>query len=183
MGYSHALSLPFLLSCQLPAALTTCIIFFWIFMALARSTEQLNEKQETEPLMCYQRMRTVLVFTLVGATLSLFFQVFDFMSNNDFWWKFYWLSTDGSRQILFLIVLVAMMQLWAPHENSWVPPAPTSTSYVGVDGVEGSATAVAADEEEEEGLVADGDVKGTNVAPEEIGARAEDEDEDGTMLL
>merc|ERR1712194_619096 len=47
--YSHALSRPFLLTCQLPSALTTCVIFFWLFMALANSTEQLHAKQDVEP--------------------------------------------------------------------------------------------------------------------------------------
>merc|ERR1711957_398943 len=115
-------------------------------------------------------------------------EVFDFMGSSSVWRKFYWLSTDGNAQILFLVVLVVMMYLWAPHENSWLPPAPNVVTYVGVE--TNNMKAVPGDDEEAEGLVGTdhaaprgGELKPSSVAPDEIGVRADEGDEDGTMLL
>merc|ERR1711957_928408 len=98
-------------------------------------------------------------------------EVFDFMGSSSVWWKFYWLSTDGNAQILFLVVLVVMMYLWAPHENSWLPPAPNVVTYVGVETNNMKAAPRG------------GELKPSSVAPDEIGVRADEGDEDGTMLL
>jgi len=116
--HSHSLSLTFVLLCLLPVALLNGAIFYWIFTALSSLMETLKERRQNEKLLLFERLWTILVASLAIASLTLLFQIFDLSRSISIRWHYQWFFADGVSHILFLLVLAAMMYLWAPHTNS-----------------------------------------------------------------
>lgn len=116
--HSHSLSLTFVLLCLLPVALLNGVIFYWIFTALSSLMETLKERRQNEKLVLFERLWTILVASLAIASLTLLFQIFDLSRSISIRWHYQWFFADGVSHILFLLVLAAMMYLWAPHTNS-----------------------------------------------------------------
>jgi len=116
--HSHSLSLTFVLLCLLPVALLNGAIFYWIFTALSSLMETLKERRQNEKLLLFERLWTILVAALAIASLTLLFQIFDLSRSISIRWHYQWFFADGVSHILFLLVLAAMMHLWAPRTNS-----------------------------------------------------------------
>lgn len=116
--HSHSLSLSFVLLCLLPVALLNGAIFYWIFTALSSLMESLQERRQFEKLALFQRLWRILLGALIVATLTLLFQIITVSRSISSRWRYQWLLTDGVSHVIFLIVLVAMMYLWAPHKNA-----------------------------------------------------------------
>mmetsp|Transcript_35323 Transcript_35323/g.75275 ORF Transcript_35323/g.75275 Transcript_35323/m.75275 type:complete len:519 (+) Transcript_35323:114-1670(+) len=116
--HSHTLSVPFVLLCLLPVSLLNGVIFSWVFTVLSNMMESLKEKQQNEKLLLFQRLWKILLAALSVATLALLFQIFTLSKSLTSRWRYQWLLTDGVSHLLFLFVLMAMMYLWAPHQNS-----------------------------------------------------------------
>jgi len=115
---SHSLSIAFVLLCLLPVSLLNGAIFSWVFTALSGLMETLKERRQFEKLALFQRLWKILIAALVGATLTLLFQIFNLSRSITARWKYQWLLTDGISHVLFLFVLASMMYLWAPHKYS-----------------------------------------------------------------
>jgi signal transduction histidine kinase len=116
--HSHSLSLAFVLLCLLPVSLLNGGIFYWVFTALSGLMETLKERRQHEKLQLFQRLWNILIATLAVATTALLAQIFDLSKSISSRWKHQWLFADGISHTLFLVVLVAMMYLWAPNKNS-----------------------------------------------------------------
>mmetsp|Transcript_85413 Transcript_85413/g.198575 ORF Transcript_85413/g.198575 Transcript_85413/m.198575 type:complete len:529 (+) Transcript_85413:64-1650(+) len=116
--HSHSLSLAFILLCLLPVAQLNGAIFYWIFTALSSLMDTLRERRQNEKLLLFERLWKILVFALAVASLTLLFQIFDLSRSISIRWHYQWFFADGVSHILFLLVLAAMMYLWAPHTNS-----------------------------------------------------------------
>merc|ERR1740121_2132660 len=116
--HSHSLSLAFVLLCLLPVALLNGAIFYWIFTALSSLMETLRERRQSEKLLLFERLWRILVFALAIASMTLLFQIFDLSRSISIRWHYQWFFADGMSHILFLLVLAAMMYLWAPAANS-----------------------------------------------------------------
>merc|ERR1712039_12621 len=71
-----------------------------------------------EKLVLFERLWKILVFALAVASFTLLFQIFDLSRSISIRWHYQWFFADGVSHILFLLVLAAMMYLWAPHTNS-----------------------------------------------------------------
>jgi len=52
------------------------------------------------------------------ASCMLLWQIFDLSRSITIRWHYQWLFADGISHLLFLLVLLVMMYLWAPHTNS-----------------------------------------------------------------
>mmetsp|Transcript_6047 Transcript_6047/g.13369 ORF Transcript_6047/g.13369 Transcript_6047/m.13369 type:complete len:522 (+) Transcript_6047:129-1694(+) len=115
---SHSLSLTFVLLCLLPVSLLNGGIFYWVFTALSNLMETLAERRQSEKLLLFSRLWKILVFAMTVATATLLFQIFNLSRNITDKWRYQWLLTDGIFHVLFLVVLAAMMYLWAPHKYS-----------------------------------------------------------------
>lgn len=116
--HSHSLSITFVLLCLLPVAMLNGGIFYWIFSALSQLIENLKERKQLEKLKMFERLWAILTMTLAAASLTVIVQIFDLSRSISTRWHYQWFFADGVSHILFLIVLVAMMFLWAPRENS-----------------------------------------------------------------
>mmetsp|Transcript_82861 Transcript_82861/g.130585 ORF Transcript_82861/g.130585 Transcript_82861/m.130585 type:complete len:502 (-) Transcript_82861:111-1616(-) len=116
--HSHSLSLLFVLLCLLPVSLLNGGIFYWVFIALSSLTETLRERRQFEKLALFQQLWKILILALAVATLTLLVQIFNLSRSITSRWKQQWLFSDGISHMLFLVVLAAMMYLWAPRENS-----------------------------------------------------------------
>jgi len=116
--HSHSLSLAFVLLCLLPVSLLNGGIFYWVFTALSSLMETLRDRRQFEKLALFQRLWKILIFALAVATVTLLFQIFNLSRSITTRWKYQWLFADGVSHILFLVVLAAMMYLWAPHKYS-----------------------------------------------------------------
>jgi len=116
--HSHSLSLAFVLLCLLPVSLLNGGIFYWVFTALSSLMETLRDRRQFEKLILFQHLWKILIFALTVATMTLLFQIFNLSRSITTRWKYQWLFADGVSHILFLVVLAAMMYLWAPHKYS-----------------------------------------------------------------
>jgi hypothetical protein len=116
--HSHSLSLAFVLLCLLPVSLLNGGIFYWVFTALSSLMETLRDRRQFEKLALFQTLWKILIFALTVATLTLLFQIFNLSRSITTRWKYQWLFADGVSHVLFLVVLAAMMYLWAPHKYS-----------------------------------------------------------------
>jgi hypothetical protein len=116
--HSHTLSLLFVLLCLLPVSLLNGGIFYWIFTALSGLIETLKERRQTEKLVLFTRLWKLLVFSMGLASITLLWQIFDLSRSITVRWHYQWLFADGVSHMLFLLVLLAMMFLWAPTSIS-----------------------------------------------------------------
>jgi len=116
--HSHALSTQFILLCLMPVSLLNGSIFYWIFMALSGLINSLKERQQSAKLQLFQRLFKLLTFAMLATVVSLIFQICDLSRSISLRWKYQWFLQDGVHHILFSVVLVAMMYLWAPSANS-----------------------------------------------------------------
>jgi len=116
--HSHSFSLIFVLLCLMPVAMLNGAIFYWIFTALSSLMETLQERRQLEKLVLFTRLWKILIFALGMASLTLLFLVCDLSRSISIRWHYQWFLTDGVSHVLFLLVLAAMMYLWAPHNNS-----------------------------------------------------------------
>lgn len=116
--HSHTLSLTFVLLCLLPVSLLNGGIFYWIFTALSGLIETLRERRQSDKLLLFQRLWKLLVFAMGVASLMLLWQIFDLSRSIMLRWHYQWLFADGVSHLLFLVVLMVMMFLWAPNTNS-----------------------------------------------------------------
>jgi hypothetical protein len=116
--HSHSLPLSFVLLCLLPVSLLNGVIFYWVFTALSSLIQSLKDRGQTAKLQLFQRLWSILIVSLGVASVTLLYQIFSFSRSLVSQWMHQWLFTDGVSHILFLVVLVAMMYLWAPHQNS-----------------------------------------------------------------
>jgi len=118
LRHSHSLSIAFVLLCLLPVSLLNGGIFYWVFTALSSLMETLKERCQSEKLILFQRLWHILIIALGIATFTLLFQIFNLSKDSISRWKYQWLLTDAVSHALFLMVLAAMMYLWAPHKYS-----------------------------------------------------------------
>jgi len=153
--HSHSLPIIFVLLCLLPVSLLNGVIFYWVFTALSSLIQTLKERGQTSKLQLFQQLWSILILSLGVATGTLLYQFLALSSKLHKTWMNQWLFTDGVSHILFLLVLTAMMYLWAPHKNS------QRYAYSQIDGKEGDidkgAAATSADWVEEVGADDDED--------------------------
>lgn len=116
--HSPSLSLTFVLLCVLPVSTLHGAIFYWVFTALSELIQNLRDSRQTQKLQLFEKLWKVLLFALIVAALTLMVQIFVFAQDIAKQWMYQWLFSDGVAHALFLIVLVVMMYLWAPNENS-----------------------------------------------------------------
>jgi len=138
---AHSLSPSFVIFCLLPVALLNGAIFYWIFEALSKLIETLKDRKQTEKLLLFTRLWRILVASLAIDSLCLLFQIFDLSRTITDRWRYQWFFIDGIPHLLFLLVLLAMMYLWAPGT--------TSKNYSYNAQAEGKSTANKDDEKSE----------------------------------
>jgi len=115
---SHSVPMAFIALCLLPVSLMNGGIFYWVFSALSNLIETLEASGQSQKLALFQKLWYILVFDIVLAVIVMLVQIFAFSRNAAETWREQWLITDCAPHALFGVVLLAMMYLWVPHEDS-----------------------------------------------------------------
>merc|ERR1719215_792257 len=90
----------------------------WAMRSLSDTIELLKERQQTQRLVLFQRLRYVVLIALVGGSLSLLYEYFHVGDYSVSSWYYGYLFKDCLINIVFFFVLFSMMILWAPREGS-----------------------------------------------------------------
>ena len=103
---------------MLPVAALDLVFFFWILRSLNDIIAQLEAREQGVKLTLYKRFRGVLLFTmLVACAWSLIYSLIVFSGKVNQDWETRWIY-DGLFDILYLFILVCIMILWRPTNNS-----------------------------------------------------------------
>jgi len=122
---------------------------------------------------------------LVGFLLSIInatVQILD-IANDIFPWDLAWFSVEGAPQYSFMAILVAMMVVWWPTEDSWKYGYQVQTNAEDEEDV-GEARATRITMEDDDDIPLDShkpnaEKKGNKVSPESIGAPEAERDSGG----
>ncbi|CAJ1413687.1 unnamed protein product [Effrenium voratum] len=116
--HTQSVPIPFVLLCLLPVSMMNGGIFYWIFSALTNLMETLEAQGQKAKLALFKRLWWILVLSITFAVVVLLAQIFVFANDAEARWQEQWLVTDGAPQGGFLFILLAIMWLWAPNEDS-----------------------------------------------------------------
>lgn len=107
-----------------PLALIDTIFYWWIFLSLMRTIQQLTMRQASVKLLLYRRFFYVLIGAAIVTVLVILFQLVQalqaLMSSKsvpDSHWQTEWLY-DAIWHLLYYSVLVSIAVLWRPTINN-----------------------------------------------------------------
>lgn len=115
--HTQSVPVPFVILCLLPVSCMNGGIFYWIFAALSNLMETLEAQQQSAKLGLFQKLWWVLVLAIAFAFAVLLAQIF-IVANDSSSWQYQWLVTDFAPQAGFLFVLLCVMYLWCPNEDT-----------------------------------------------------------------
>lgn len=115
---SNSIPLSFVLLCVLPASIVHVLVVAWIFDELQALIKTLRERRQAAKLRLYLKLQAVLITGVVLAVIAFLLQTADLIMMPPGGWKYEWLLTDCSQNVVFALVLVAIMLLWVPHQHS-----------------------------------------------------------------
>mmetsp|Transcript_55944 Transcript_55944/g.154915 ORF Transcript_55944/g.154915 Transcript_55944/m.154915 type:complete len:520 (-) Transcript_55944:15-1574(-) len=117
--FSHALDKRFLMAAILPGILMYLLVYAWTFCSLGALGERLEQQKQEESLVAFSRVRLVLAFGSLLSLLILLLQVADIAYDSIFSWQHQWIPVEGAPHLAFVMVLIAMMVVWWPSQDSW----------------------------------------------------------------
>jgi hypothetical protein len=127
------------LLCFAPVALLDACTYWWIFVALSALLAQLRARGQLVKLLLYRKFAIVLALSFVCALgieiYSVYFKVSacacasaaaasalsasaQQTNQDERHWSLQWLLEQGAWQILFAVLMIAIMVLWRPDKNS-----------------------------------------------------------------
>ena len=115
--HTQSVPVPFVILCLLPVSCMNGGIFYWIFAALSNLMETLEAQGQSAKLGLFQKLWWVLVLAIAFAFVVLLAQIF-IIANDSSSWQYQWLVTDFAPQAGFLFVLLCVMYLWCPNEDT-----------------------------------------------------------------
>jgi len=102
----------------LPVAVVDSIFYWWIFLSLWRTMNQLNLRRQTEKLKMYKRLAITLLFSMVVSGIFAFSQLFgSSTATRDVNWASEWTYT-GYWHTLYFIILLVIVIIWRPTKNN-----------------------------------------------------------------
>lgn len=119
----HTMTFPlaFIMLCLLPCAMVTTVTIYWIFSAITEQLQTLVKARQTAKIELFENLWRVLIFaTGLGFTCFLY-QIYLFSGELEVTpskWGMMWLLGDGVSHFIFIIILGAMMYLWAPNAKT-----------------------------------------------------------------
>jgi len=116
--HSHSLPMSFVLLCLLPVSAMNGGIFYWVFSALSNLRETLEAQAQTEKLSIFNKLWYILLIATVFALAVLGVQIFVISLDASHTWRQQWMVTDGAPEVAFGVILISIMVLWAPNEDS-----------------------------------------------------------------
>jgi len=118
LSHDNDVSGGFFILVIIPVAVLDSVFYLWTFMSLYDVVAQLEERRQTVKLQLYRRFIWVLGTCLVLSCVWVLYQMY-FLWANLFptAWQYAWMF-DAYWYVLSLAILLAIMFLWAPNENS-----------------------------------------------------------------
>jgi len=102
----------------IPVAVLDSVFYLWTFMSLYDVVAQLEERRQTVKLQLYRRFIWVLGVCMVLSCGWVLYQMYFLYGNMfPFAWQTAWMF-DAYWYVLSFAILLAIMFLWAPNENS-----------------------------------------------------------------
>jgi len=102
----------------IPVAVLDSVFYLWTFMSLYDVVAQLEEQRQSQKLQLYRRFIWMLGTCLVFSCIWVLFQMYFLYTNMfPYAWKYTWLF-EAYWYGLAMFIMVAIMYLWAPNENS-----------------------------------------------------------------
>ena len=101
-----------------PVAIINGIFWWWTFVSLNRTIEQLQIRKQYAKLQLYKSFTIVLIIALLSAISFAIYEMYYVLKQLYFAkWERLWLMEVGFWQILFSSIFVAIMILWRPSEH------------------------------------------------------------------
>jgi hypothetical protein len=119
-SFQHSKQLPvfLVLPCVAAVSLLNGLLFYWVMNALTTTISSLKERGQTDKLRLFENLFRVLVATLAIGSTAQIYDFYNMSKSVDVFWKSQWLFSDAVPHMLFVLVLMAMMFLWAPNKDS-----------------------------------------------------------------
>jgi len=100
----------------IPVAILDTAFYWWIFLSLIRTIQQVTLRRQVLKLQMYRRFFGVLLASLVFSVVVILYQLFSVMMGKDSWrtqwmWEAFW-------HLLYFIILTAIAFLWRPRQNN-----------------------------------------------------------------
>ncbi|OTF83784.1 transmembrane protein 87A-like protein [Euroglyphus maynei] len=103
---------------EMPLALLDSIICWWIFSNLVQTTKILRLRRNCIKLELFNQLTNVLVFSVLASVAFMIWQIHNHKLTSCLsTWKYLWID-EAYWHILFSIILVSIMVLWRPTNNS-----------------------------------------------------------------
>jgi len=104
---------------SLPPAILNAIVYWWIFLALSRLTEQLKIRRQDDKLQIFTQFTRVLMFSLLLAVGYAVYQMYYMSSGFEYSkWQNKWLLDTAIPELLYTLVLLTILILWRPSTNN-----------------------------------------------------------------
>jgi len=101
-----------------PVAIINGIFWWWTFVSLNKTIEQLKIRKQSAKLQLYKSFTLVLVITLIAAITFAIYEMYYVLKELYFaQWEKLWFMEVGFWQILFSSIFIAIMILWRPSEH------------------------------------------------------------------
>lgn len=101
-----------------PAALLDTAFYWWIFLSLMRTIQQLKLRKQEIKLAMYQQFFVVLAIGAVLTSLVIVYQTLLVMtSSEDAMWRTWWMF-QAFWHLLYFMILVAIAFIWRPVTNN-----------------------------------------------------------------
>lgn len=101
-----------------PVAIINGVFWWWTFVALNRTIEQLKVRRQTAKLALYKAFTLCLVATLLAAITFAVYEMYYVLKELYFaQWQMLWFMEVGFWQILFTAIFGTIMVLWRPSPH------------------------------------------------------------------
>eukprot|EP00511_Aplanochytrium_stocchinoi_P008616 CAMPEP_0204855310 /NCGR_PEP_ID=MMETSP1347-20130617/16568_1 /ASSEMBLY_ACC=CAM_ASM_000690 /TAXON_ID=215587 /ORGANISM="Aplanochytrium stocchinoi, Strain GSBS06" /LENGTH=471 /DNA_ID=CAMNT_0052001367 /DNA_START=122 /DNA_END=1537 /DNA_ORIENTATION=- len=102
----------------LPVAIVDTIFYFWIFHSLKSTIQQLEARGQDIKLNLYLRFQRLLVLSIVVSVLwAIYYVMENFMEYDSLEWESVYFM-ESFWDCLYLAILIVIMFLWRPNQNS-----------------------------------------------------------------
>merc|ERR1719249_658064 len=101
-----------------PVAIINGVFWWWTFVALNRTIEQLKVRRQTAKLQLYKAFTLCLVAPLMAAITFAVYEMYYVLKELYFaQWQQLWFMEVGFWQILFTAIFITIMVLWRPSPH------------------------------------------------------------------
>jgi len=164
--HSHIIAMSAKLGVLMPVVILDGCVFMWIFNALGKRKAELANQSEKRQL--FDELKKAMIFALSVGLFARILQIGDFAEVVNIPFQYQWLLGEGTFHIIYLSVLLFLIKVWMPNENS---DRYAYSTQIGMEDVGEADGPVCADEAPDMRDAADREESGNRVAPQTFGAR------------